>query len=273
VNRAGVLGSPIGHSLSPVLHRAAYHALGLTDWRYTAHEVDEAGLARFLEGLGPQWRGLSLTMPLKSAVLPLLDEVTADARALSSANTVLLADGIRRGCNTDVPGIVTAVRERGGPHAESVTVLGGGATGRSALAAAAALGATHAVVVVRDVGAHVGQLEHVGAAFGLAVDVRPWSSAPALLAAPLVVSTVPAAAAATLADALPRAGGMLFDVLYDPWPTPLARAWQGVGTVVGGLDLLVAQAVLQVELMTGSRPAPETLHAAGAAALAARGGR
>src|SRR5688572_28400212 len=99
--RCAVLGSPIEHSLSAELHRAAYVELGL-DWRYDAVEVDEAGLAGFLDGLGPEWRGLSLTMPLKRAVVPLLDEVRDRAVEAGAANTVLLGEGRRVGHNTDV---------------------------------------------------------------------------------------------------------------------------------------------------------------------------
>jgi hypothetical protein len=105
-----VLGRPIAHSLSPSLHRAAYAALGL-DWRYDAVDVGEPELPGFLDALGSEWAGLSLTMPLKTAVLPLLDEVSALARDVAAANTVLLRDGRRHGDNTDVPGIVAALAE------------------------------------------------------------------------------------------------------------------------------------------------------------------
>ncbi len=111
--RAAVLGSPVGHSLSPVLHRAAYAHLGLTGWSYGAYDVDEAGLAGFLAALDPSWAGLSLTMPLKAAVLPLLDAASPVVEAVGAANTVLLRDGRRVGENTDVPGMVGALAARG----------------------------------------------------------------------------------------------------------------------------------------------------------------
>ncbi|MGW1148223.1 shikimate dehydrogenase, partial [Streptomyces sp. NPDC002454] len=127
--RAAVLGSPIAHSLSPVLHRAAYAELGLDAWSYDRFEVDEAALPDFLAGLGPQWAGLSLTMPLKRAVIPLLDEVSDTAAAVEAVNTVVLTeDGRRTGDNTDVPGMVAALRERGVETVDSAAVLGAGAT-------------------------------------------------------------------------------------------------------------------------------------------------
>ncbi len=271
--RAAVLGSPIAHSLSPALHRAAYAVLGL-DWRYDAVDVTEVGLPAFLARLGPEWAGLSLTMPLKATVLDLLDEVTPQAAMLRSVNTVVLREGRRQGSNTDVPGMVAALLDAGVGSAGTVTILGGGATGRSALATAAALGATSVHAVVRDPARHRDRLAALGVELSIPVRIRPWSEIADALVAPLVVSTVPAGAGASLSAALPSAPGLLFDVLYDPWPTPLAVAWSAAGgVVIGGLDLLVRQAALQVEAMTG-RPAPvEAMRAAGVAALVARGGQ
>src|SRR5690242_13877166 len=137
--RAAVLGSPIAHSLSPVLHRAAYAALGLDGWRYDRFEVDEAALPGFVAGLDPaEWAGLSLTMPLKRAIPPLLDEITPTASSVEAVNTVVFtADGRRLGDNTDIPGMVAALRERGVTAVPSAAVLGAGATASSALAALA----------------------------------------------------------------------------------------------------------------------------------------
>ena len=263
-------GAPIAHSLSPALHRAAYAALGL-DWRYDAHEVDEAGLAAFVRGLGPDWVGLSLTMPLKAAVLPLLDEVSEPARTIGAVNTVIFSEGRCLGSNTDAPGLAAALRSHGAADAGSVTVLGGGATGRSALAAAASLRIPRADVVVRSVSDHTDRLAALGDSLGIAVDVHPWPRAAELLLAPLVVSTVPAGVAAQFRAAVPAPPGVLFDVLYAPWPTPLAAAWADrEGMVIGGFELLLEQAALQVAAMTGC-PAPVApMRAAGLAALAAR---
>lgn len=250
--RAGVLGSPVGHSLSPVLHRAAYRALGLSGWTYGEYDVTEADLPAFLAGLDESWAGLSLTMPLKAAVLPLLDTATPVVEVVGAANTVVLSDGRRDGDNTDVPGMVSALADHGVARVKHVAVLGGGATARSALAAAAGL-TGHATVHSRST-ARAAALHATADAVGLTLDVREWGDAAAALQAPLVVNTTPAGAADALAAALPPTVGTLFEVLYDPWPTPLAAAWSDRGgQVVDGLDLLVHQAVLQVGLMTGAR--------------------
>ena len=135
---AGVIGDPVAHSLSPGLHRAAYEELGLTHWSYDRFEIDEAALPGFLGGLGPEWAGLSLTMPLKRAVIPLLDEISDTAASVEAVNTVVFTEAGRRvGDNTDVPGIVAALREHGIEHVGSAAILGAGATASSALAALA----------------------------------------------------------------------------------------------------------------------------------------
>lgn len=258
-HRAAVLGSPIAHSLSPLLHRAAYARLGLADWRYDRYEVDEAALPGFVAALpcdGPdeRWAGLSLTMPLKRAVFPLLDRIGDAARAVSAVNTVLFAsDGSRRGENTDVPGLVAALAERGVRKVGSAAVLGSGATASSALAALAGLTDGPIEVYLRSP-ARIAQLEPIADRLGTAVVARPWSHAPEAFAHDLVVNTTPSGAADGLAGRLPATVGTLFDVLYHPWPTVLAAAWSAAGgIVVGGLDLLVHQAALQVELMTDGR--------------------
>jgi shikimate dehydrogenase len=266
-----VLGSPIAHSLSPVLHRAAYAELGL-DWSYDAVEVTEEGLAGFLEGLDDSWRGLSLTMPLKRAVVPLLDELGPEASLARAANTVVLAGSRRVGHNTDVPGAAAALRERCPQPPGSAIVLGGGATAASVLLALAELGCTYASLVVRDP-SRARETVSVVAAHPQAprVDVLRLGHDP-VPEADLLVSTIPAAAQDTwVLDLVPRSA-VLFEVLYDPWPTPLVRAATDAGlTVVGGLDLLVHQAALQFTLMTGADPAPlAVIRAAGEAALAAR---
>jgi shikimate dehydrogenase len=247
-----VIGSPIAHSLSPVLHRAAYADLGLTGWTYGAYDVDAAGLRDFLDGLDGNWAGLSLTMPLKAAVLPFLDEAAAVVETVGGANTVLVRDGRLVGENTDVPGMVAALAGRGVTEVERAVVLGGGATARSAVAALSSV-TSSAQVYVRDPARRTG-LEAAAGTVGLRLEVLPWAQAADGLGAPLVVSTTPAGATDHLVAAVPQAVGALFDVLYDPWPTPLAAAWAARGaTVVDGLDLLVHQAALQVALMTGAR--------------------
>lgn len=270
--RCAVLGSPIEHSLSPVLHRAAYAELGL-DWRYDAIEVTETGLAAFVGGLDASWRGLSLTMPLKRSVVPLLDGLDDWARISGAANTVVLDDGTRTGANTDVPGAIAALQERIAEPIRSAVVLGGGATAASVLLALGELGCTEARLLVRDP-ARAGETESVVARSERGPRITVGTLDEPHGEADLLVSTIPAAAQTT--ELVQHAVGCaaVFEVLYDPWPTPLAAAARADGRVlVGGLDLLVHQAALQVTLMTGE-PAPlAQMLAAGQQALAARSAR
>lgn len=270
--RAAVLGSPIAHSLSPVLHRAAYTELGLADWTYDRFDVDEAALPGFFQELGSEWAGLSLTMPLKRAVIPLLDSISETAASVDAVNTVVFgADGSRTGDNTDIPGILAALREHGIEKTETAAVLGAGATASSALAALARICTGEVAVYVRSA-ARADEMR--GWARRLDVDVRiaDWADAEEALRAPLVVATTPAGATDALAAAVPERPSTLFDVLYDPWPTALAARWSAYGgAVVSGLDLLLHQAVLQVEQMTGRAPAPlAAMRKAGERALADR---
>jgi len=284
--RAAVLGSPIAHSLSPVLHTAAYAALGLDDWTYTAIECDEAGLPALIascDGAGPggqppqappggQWAGLSLTMPLKRAVLPLLDRTEPLAVEVGGANTVVFAGGQRHGYNTDVPGMVAALAEAGVTSPAGATILGAGATACAALGALRATGLTAAVVQVRDQ-ARAGGLLAAARRLGLAVELRPFGSQ--VRGGDLLISTVPAGAADFYTERAvdPRARpSAVLDVVYHPWPTPLAIAAAESGVVViSGFDLLLHQAARQVELMTGLEPAPlGPMRAAGQSELARR---
>ncbi|MGW4054793.1 shikimate dehydrogenase [Streptomyces sp. NPDC004779] len=270
-HRAAVLGSPIAHSLSPVLHRAAYAELGLDDWSYDRFEIDEAALPGFVEELDGSWAGLSLTMPLKRAIIPLLDEVSGTAAAVEAVNTVVLReDGSRFGDNTDIPGMIAALRERGIEKVESAAILGAGATASSALAALARICAGPVTAYVRSE-ARAREMRGWGDRLGVDVRTADWDDAAEAFAAPLVIATTPAGTTDTLAVTVPDRPGTLFDVLYDPWPTALAAAWSDHGgKVLGGLDLLVHQAVLQVEQMTGVPRAPlAAMRAAGEAALAA----
>ncbi|MFC8364932.1 shikimate dehydrogenase [Streptomyces griseorubiginosus] len=270
--RAAVLGKPIAHSLSPVLHRAAYEELGLTDWSYDRFELDEAALPGFVEGLGREWAGLSVTMPLKRAVIPLLDGISETAASVETVNTVLFTeDGRRLGDNTDIPGMVAALRERGIEQVDSAAVLGAGATASSALAALSRICTGEVVAYVRSE-ARAAEMRQWGERLDVEVRTADWADAAEALRAPLVVATTPAGATDALAHAVPERPAALFDVLYDPWPTELAARWSMIGgAVVSGLDLLVHQAVLQVELMTGLGPAPvEAMRKAGEHALAAR---
>ncbi|HWG01201.1 MAG TPA: shikimate dehydrogenase [Trebonia sp.] len=272
--KAAVLGQPIAHSLSPVMHRAAYEALGLTDWSYEIVECDEAGLPGYVTSRGPDWAGLSLTMPLKRAVLPLLDHVDPLAAATGGANTVVFRPEGRHGYNTDVQGIADALAEAGAPAAPgNVTILGAGATACSALAAVAQLGAATADVLVRDPSRAAGLLA-AAERLGMRVRLRRFDEPAGASAPDLLISTLPAGAAdfypgrALLAPPPPAT---VFDVVYSPWPTRLAQAASATGvTVVRGFTMLLHQAVAQVELMTG-KPAPvEAMRAAGEAEIARR---
>ncbi|MFJ5234799.1 shikimate dehydrogenase [Kitasatospora sp. NPDC088391] len=270
-HRAAVLGSPIAHSLSPALHNAGYAALGLTDRRYDRYEVDESTLAAFVTALDPaEWSGLSLTMPLKRAIRPLLDTVSDTARAVDAVNTVVLdRDGRRHGDNTDVPGLVNALRERGVGRVASAAVLGAGATASSALAALGQLCDGEVTVYVRSAG-RAAEMRALGERLGVPVRTADWADGAAALAGPLTVSTTPVGATDAFAAGLTGTPGVLFDVLYHPWPTALAAAClERGGTVLGGLDLLVHQAVLQFERFTGVEHGPlAAMRAAGEAALA-----
>ncbi|MFM9448591.1 shikimate dehydrogenase [Streptomyces acidiscabies] len=270
--RAAVLGSPVAHSLSPVLHRAAYDALELTDWSYDRFEVDEDSLADFVAGLGGEWAGLSLTMPLKRAVIPLLDEISEAAASVEAVNTLVFTeDGRKVGDNTDIPGMIAALRERGIEQVESAAILGAGATASSALAALSRICAGEVVAYVRSE-ARAAEMRQWGERLDVEVRTADWGDAAEGLRAPLVIATTPAGATDALAHAVPERPATLFDVLYDPWPTELAARWSMYGgAVVSGLDLLVHQAVLQVEQMTGHRPAPlDAMRKAGEHALASR---
>lgn len=265
MRRCAVLGTPIAHSLSPVLHRAAYDALGL-DWEYDAIEVDSPGLEELLDDLGPEWRGLSLTMPLKRTVVPLLTSADEWVEASGVANTVVLSDGARHGANTDIPGAVAAIRERTDAELRNAVVLGGGATAASVLLSLRSMGLESASLLVRDPARAAETLAVLG---DLPVEIGTLDGP--VPAADIVVSTIPAAAQTPpLVEALAGVP-VVFEVLYDPWPTPLATSADD-RVLVSGLDLLVHQAALQVGLMTGvDEPPLAVMRTAGEAALAARG--
>ena len=268
--RCAVLGSPIAHSLSPALHRAAYAHLGL-DWTYDAVEVEVSGLRAFIEALDDTWRGLSLTMPLKRAVVPLVESVDDWARLAGVANTVLLEDGRRLGFNTDVPGATAAIVERVPAPVRSAVVIGGGATATSLLLALAEQGLRTATLLVRDEARAVETMTAV-ATHPRAPQLSVSTIAGAIaLEADMVVSTVPAAAQTPELMAACSDIPSVFEAVYDPWPTPLAQAALDSGRpLVSGLDLLAHQAVLQVDLMTGEPVPVDLVRDAGQDELARR---
>lgn len=259
--RAAVIGRPIAHSLSPLLHRAAYAALGLTDWTYDALDLGAEDLPVLLAGLGPEWRGFSVTMPCKQAAVRAADDVAPLPRLLGAANTLLhTEDGRWRAENTDVQGIGMALQLAGVEAVSRAAILGAGGTAAAAAVALAELGAEHVDVIVRSPD-RAGEVVRVLDALGVPTAVQRMSEASA--DAPLVVSTVPIDAQPELLHLDWRAEHRVFDVLYAPWPTPLAqRVAEAGGAVVSGLEVLFWQATAQVELMTG-RPAPvEAMRAA-----------
>jgi shikimate dehydrogenase len=268
--KAAVLGLPIAHSLSPVLHGAAYRALGLDGWSYQAIECDQAGLPGLLDSCGPGWAGLSLTMPLKRAVLPLLSRTDPVAEVTGAANTVIFSGAARHGYNTDVAGLLTALTEAQASPGRTL-ILGAGATACSAVAALAQFGVPEVTVAVRDP-ARAAEPRAVAARVGVRIDTVPFGSLPEGLG--LLLSTVPAGAADAYAPLLGRAAqtpAAVLDVVYQPWPTPLASAARDVGAVtIGGFEFLLHQAARQVELMTGRQPPVDQMRQAGLAELARR---
>ncbi len=262
-----VLGDPVAHSLSPVLHRAGYAATGL-EWTYDAHQVPSGGLAAFVGGLGDQWRGLSVTAPLKREALAHAATLSDRAALAGSANTLVRGAAGWAADNTDVPGVVAALRERVPDPPVVATILGGGATAAAAALALCDLGVGSLTLLVRSPARAAETLEAIDR-HSARPAVRVAALASDAVVGDVVVSTVPAAAQTP--DLVARCADVpvVFDVLYDPWPTPLAESATG-RVLVGGLDLLVHQAVLQFQAFTGL-PAPlEAMRAAGARALAER---
>ena len=247
--RLAVLGSPIAHSKSPVLHAAAYGVLGL-DWEYGAADVTPETLPGFLAGLDRTWRGLSLTMPLKRDVVPVLAQSDRLVQLTGVANTVLLDPAGARGFNTDVYGIQESFRRAGVAALASVTILGGGATAASAMVASSRMGATAATLALRDP-AKAGALRPLAERLGIHLQVVALSSP--LPPADAVVSTLPnGAQAEPRVPQLVRRSAVLFDVAYEPWPTPLAASW--AGPVIPGIEMLVHQAVAQIRIFLGGDP-------------------
>lgn len=288
--RAAVLGHPVTHSLSPVLHTAAYRALGLRGWTYEAFDVEESGLPEFLARLDGTWAGLSLTMPLKRAVRPFLSRISGLAAEVGATNTVVVTPDGLHGYNTDVFGVIKALAEAGAERVGAAAILGAGATAASALAALRDLGCTEPIVHLRTPGRAADLLaaaERLGVRPRLVgLDDRSVRESGAWVrdVGGAVVSTLPPGAAdslfAPLAEEALRASGRepetrlpaLLDVVYSPWPTRLAQAWASAGgRVASGFAMLVHQAEGQVELMTGARPPLDLMRQAGEAELLARG--
>jgi shikimate dehydrogenase len=273
VRRAAVLGSPIQHSLSPVLHGAAYQALDLQGWRYEKIECDEAGFPRLVDSMGPEWAGLSLTMPLKRVVMTVADEISLLAEAVGAANTLVFSPaGVTRADNTDVAGMVSALREAGLTRVEQAVILGAGGTAQSALAAVRELGHQSPTVLVRNL-ARTGELRETAERLGMRPTISDGLFTEPLPAADLVISTLPGSAADPLSATRWKPETMVLDVVYAPWPTSFAGSALAAGCpVVSGLTVLLYQAVAQVELMTGHPGPVEAMRTALVAAVASRQG-
>jgi shikimate dehydrogenase len=259
-----VLGSPVAHSLSPVLHNAAYQALDLTGWTFDRIECDERTLPGLVASADPVWVGYAVTMPGKRAALAMADVVTERAAAVGAANTLLRTDdGWQADC-TDVSGVVGALRAAGGyrpkPDATGL-VLGAGGTASAALAGLAALDVREVTVVVREP-ARAGDVRATAERLGVRLDVRRWSDSDIGVLAQecaVLVSTVPAEAVAAHAAELALAPCLL-DVIYHPWPTPVAQAVAARGGALAtGLDMLLHQAFGQVEQFTGQSAPREAM--------------
>lgn len=250
-----MLGSPIAHSKSPALHSAAYEVLGLP-WSYDAIDVTGDRLADFVSERTDEWLGLSLTMPLKRDILPLLDSRDEIVELTGGANTVLFTDAGLSGFNTDVYGVTRALNDMGVTNVSAVQLLGAGATASSVLVAVAGLGASDVLVSARspEKGA---SLHAVAERLGVRLTIAAFDG-PAF-EPDLVVSTLPGGSVVDVPfSAHVLAEAPLLDVAYDPWPTAIAaRFLEADGRVISGLEMLVNQALAQVRLfLSGPADAP-----------------
>ncbi len=252
--RAAVLGSPIAHSRSPQLHLAAYRALGLVDWTYDRIECDADELPSLVGGFGPEWVGVSVTMPGKFAALRFADERTERAELVGSANTLVRTVSGWRADNTDVDGVTGALGHVSGLGAAAV--LGSGGTAPAAIVGLAALGVRDVAIVARNRD-RAAPLLALGERCGVQTKwVELGQPLGALGVRDVVINTLPAEVAARHTATL-AAAPVLLDAIYDPWPTPLAAAVAAAGgEVISGLQMLLNQAFAQVEQFTG-RPAPK----------------
>lgn len=253
-HKAAVLGSPIAHSRSPQLHMAAYKALGLHDWTYDRIECTAEQLPSLVKSFDSQWAGVSVTMPAKFAALAFADERTARAELVGSANTLVRTDRGWRADNTDIDGVIGALGELFQPsQLGQAVVLGSGGTAPAAVAGLCDRGVTGITVIARNEHKAATVVE-LGTRLGVSTRfcaVMDAEVADVIAQADVLISTIPADAASQYGAVLSGAA-VLFDVIYDPWPTPLASAVAGAGgRVMNGLPMLLYQAISQVEQFTG----------------------
>ena len=262
VRRAAVLGSPIAHSRSPQLHLAAYRALGLDEWTYDRIECTAEQLPGVVGGFGPEWVGVSVTMPGKFAALRFATEAPERARLVGSANTLVRTHAGWRADNTDVDGVRGALTDM--KSAERCMVVGSGGTAPAVVVGLVEMGAQQITVTARSA-QKAGPLIELARRCGIEArfcDITGAGLADQVAGVAVVVNTVPAEAVAPYAPTL-AATPWLLDAIYDPWPTPLAAAVMAQGgRVVSGLEMLLNQAFSQVEQFTGCAAPREAMRAA-----------
>lgn len=248
----GVVGSPIQHSLSPVIHNATYAHLGL-DFSYQKHEVASGDLRNFLNE--SNLSGVSVTMPLKREAFELADSHDDQAGITGVVNTLVRHSGLWLGHNTDVSGFIQSFRALS--NVNVITILGSGATARSAALAVSKCFPESDVFIAARNKTSSDAIVDLLASLG----IRASSTAPeasVIFGSDLVISTVPGDAFEQLWNQVELAGkrptGTLFDVAYDPWPSKAARSW--VKNSISGLDLLIWQAIEQVKIFAAAAGAP-----------------
>jgi shikimate dehydrogenase len=247
VIRGAVLGSPITHSLSPLLHTTAYEFLGI-EASYFAFDVKSGGLAHFLSE-NDELNCLSLTMPLKEQAFDLADSVSAIAAQISSGNTLHRNNGQWQLTSTDVDGFVSSCHANNASLAGSVLVIGGGATAR------AVIGACNGISqVIHVINRNSDREKSIRSAAPLSeIIFHSWQVNELINSVDLVVNTTPAGVGDFFRSSINQPTGVFFEVLYNPWPTQLLQNWreQG-GNSVDGLELLIHQGISQIEIFSGS---------------------
>jgi len=242
---AAVLGSPIKHSLSPLLHTLAYDHLGL-EANYEAIEVESGQLSSFLQRT--EKNCLSLTMPLKEEAFSLASELSPVSVSLSSGNTLTLHEGGWSLTSTDVTGFEYALKLNKVENINSVLILGAGATARAAVACLSKIAKD-----IKVVSRNEARQEAMNRASSLELSFLPWELTEEINRADLIINTTPGDAAAYFLPSISDPKGALFEVLYNPWPTKISKVWiESQNQVVDGLELLIHQAISQVEIFSQS---------------------
>lgn len=266
---AAVIGSPIKHSLSPNLHLAAYRDLGL-NIDYRRLEITKDSLESFLTPWPENLVGLSVTMPLKQAIIPLLSQVDGLAKAVGAVNTVVpFPGGITAGFNTDVYGLVAAIKEVKGRDFSpgKAVIVGSGATASSALAAVVELGATKINLLARRI-SKPGNALQAATRLGLNPGYIPLSATAkareTIENADLIISTTPREVLDEFYETVTfNPAQTVLDIVYDPSPTLLMkRAAAAKACTVAGKLMLLHQALMQVKLFTSRTPHLEAMRKA-----------